>query len=267
MTDNRTQTSDKWTPNGDRERPRRKRTQVHTGKEIVPYDPHEALEIVTQVAEGELLRDITGAKAGRVSKHTFLKWVALYPDLRKAYEAAKSVSALSLEEEAIATARETALVPGSSQHVAAATLLVKQLQWSASKRDPKTYGEKSQTGMIVPVQINTTLNLGQEGAKGQAEMQSVGDMFSVSVPLKGQEPVDAEYEELPAEDVLREKLENAQPLVIKPPRQGNYDPRGPRKRVLTPRIPMDEDTREAVRRQKEVKRIKKSLREGEMGDE
>jgi hypothetical protein len=244
-------------------------TTSPTGKHLTRYDPAHALSIVERIAEGELLRDITRRDAvpKTVTRTTFLKWVSTVPELAKAYEAAKVLSSLAFEEEAIDKARKTAQAPGSPQNVSAANLLVSQLRWSATRRNPTQYSDKGNLNIVVPINISTPLDLGSGVGGAETEMP---DAFSFSVPAQIEE---AEYTEItdPAEEteesVTKEKLRaiidparpvvgmSHQPLLRTEPKERgnpNWKPGMPRKRVLTPGWQKDKERAER-RAEKEKK--------------
>lgn len=200
------------TPNQDRKLglPRTK-----IGKKFVTeYQPDLALHIVEQIAEGKLLKDICTSENGMPHVTTFLKWVARVPELAQAYSAAKEISALMFEEEAIDIARASFKSPGTAQKVTAANALINQLRWSAGRRDPKSYGDKAGAQITVPIQINTTLDMGSNSVQ-QVDMP---DIYTIEV----------------------EAVEVPKPVYEK--KKGGGQP-GPKKRVLTPLIGMDEQTK------------------------
>lgn len=225
------------------------------GRTYVKYDPTIALDVVERVADGELLTDICNRQTGPVSKSTFLKWVATVPEVAKAYAAAQQLSALSFEEAAIKKAQATAMAPGSTQNVAAANLLVSQYRWSAARRNPTKYSDKGNTSIVVPVNITSSLNLGTSKQSIDVE---VPDMYTIHIPGKEEDTVDAEFTELNSErevepaaplvtkDTLKEILHtdkpvigvSHQPLFAKNKKPNGFQP-GPRKRVLVPRAPKE----------------------------
>lgn len=161
-----------------------KRTEVG-GRWLTSYDPHIALEMVERIAEGETLVQITKDKKFP-TRGTFMKWMVRVPELREAYMAARELSALSMEEEAIENAREVRKNPGTAQAVRAAEIAINQLRWSASRRDPKNYGDKGLAATIVPVTIQTTLNLGEGTQQVGAE---IPDIYTIDITPKAEEPV------------------------------------------------------------------------------
>lgn len=216
---------------------------VVAGRKYTRYDPGVALDIIEKIAEGELLRDICDPKAEHptVSRDTFLRWVATVPELAPAYAAAQRISALSFEEEAISDARRVARAPGSPQNVSAAVAKMKQLQWSAERRDPTKYSAKGDTKIVVPITINSSLNLGSAPGKAEAE---IPDMYNLKI-------VEGEFNEVPDEEGEIENKEQLKEMLdLSPVTSAERQPflqaqrkpnlgrpgHGPRKRVLTPRI-------------------------------
>lgn len=198
----------------------RERLPGPNGKDrfVTAYDPGIALSIVERVADGELLKEICTLDNGMPAKSTFLRWVARVPELQAAYQAARLLSAASMEEEAIETGRRIAKSPGTAQAVSAANTLIAQLRWSAGRRDPQQFGDRASTQVVVPIHISTSLNLGEGGASTLSE---VPDIYTIEV-----EPTPAKPE---------------QKLIEQKPGHGNW---GHRKTVLTPKVPMDTDLEE-----------------------
>jgi hypothetical protein len=127
------------------------------------YAPELALRICELVADGETLVDI-GKMQGMPNRQTIHRWLAVYPKFFDAYERAREVSAQSFEEEALLMARA---LKGQNDFtgtkVQAYNIAMQQLRWSASRRDKARYGQQQNAVALVPIQINTTLNLGQAG--------------------------------------------------------------------------------------------------------
>lgn len=134
---------------------------------VSTYNPEIALGICERVAEGETLSAICAEKTpGWPTRSTFQRWVIRYPEVARAYAAAREVSAYSLEEEALDTARELKDKKGrkgmSSTEIRALEVAMNQLRWSASRRNPKVFSERGAISVTVPIQINTSLDLGGE---------------------------------------------------------------------------------------------------------
>ena len=232
------------------------------GRYFTKYDPNIALDIVERIADGELLSKITAKDAVplTITKQTFLRWVSTVPELSKAYAAAVQVSAHAFEEKAIDKAERTATNPGSPQNVSAASLLISQYRWSAARRNPTRYSDKGNTQIVVPININTTLDLGPGNRTDSVE---VPDIYTISFPKK-EDAEDADFKELPSgsepdgnesnaavddradkeKERIRSLLATTEPVVgvshqpiYAEQRKKAGAPKGPRKRVLTPRTP------------------------------
>lgn len=175
---------------------------------LTTYDPSKALEIVEKLAEGLTLNAICTGIPGMPAVRTFRRWVVNNADLAKAYSAAITLSAQSLEEEALDTARQIAHKPMDGTHVRAAEVKLGQLRWSAERRDAAKYGTKTQLNLKVPVQIITSLNLNDKGDTLPAESIYTLDLTARTTALVDERPIVPEGRSV-----------------------------GPRKRVLTPRIP------------------------------
>ncbi len=225
------------------------------GRFFTKYDPNIALDIVERIADGELLVKITAKDALplTITKQTFLRWVSSVPELQTAYSAALQLSAHAFEEKAIDKAEKTAAAPGTPQNVSAASLLISQYRWSAARRNPTRYSDKGNTQIVVPVNINTTLDMGS--GKGKVDVE-VPDIYTISVPASERsELMEGEFEEISdqqpqaeADEIAKAKAQfrdlirpdlptighQRQPLLVSKNKGGH--PPGPRKRVLTPRI-------------------------------
>lgn len=225
------------------------------------YDPNIALDIVEKIADGELLSHITAKDAVplTVTKQTFLRWVSSVPELQTAYSAALQLSAHSFEEKAIDKAEKVAALPGSPQNVSAASLLISQYRWSAARRNPTRYSDKGNTQIVVPVNINTTLDM---GSLKQTTDVEVPDIYTISIP-KPDDIVEGEFSEVdkseettvaqsdngPSMEIKKEDFRalirpdlptigtQRQPLIARKGKGGQGP--GPRKRMLTPRIKKD----------------------------
>lgn len=143
---------------------------------MTTYNPEIALEIVEKIAEGELLREICIPGSKYPHPVTFKRWMVRQPDLAKAYEVARELSASSLEEEAIDIGRRLSASPGTGTNVRAKEVLMTQLRWSAERRDPAKFGNKTNVSIRVPIQINTSLDLGSDGTGNVNDK----DIYSIS---------------------------------------------------------------------------------------
>ncbi len=144
------------------------------------FRPELVVEIVERIAEGQTLSSICKGD-GMPTPGTFRKWALARKDVWEALQAARELKADSLFDEAMDLAREIRQDPGTSQRVRAYDVAMSHLRWAAGKLNPQRYSERSQIVFTVPIQINTTLDLGQ-GAAG-TEDGSVYDLTAKVVEL------------------------------------------------------------------------------------
>jgi hypothetical protein len=157
----------------------------------IGYDHDVALAICELVAGGKTLRNIS-KRGGFPSRSTIYAWLVLNPKFYDAYERAKELSAQHFEEEALDMSRELREANDfSGTKVQAYNVAMGQLRWSAARRDKTRYGQQIQGQTTVPIQINTTLNLGQEG-QGPATSDSVS-IYTVEAAIT-LGPTPEEYE-------------------------------------------------------------------------
>jgi hypothetical protein len=130
------------------------------GRFVTKYEPDVALQILERIAEGETIAQVCAKGTGMPHPVTFKRWILNNPELAKAYDVALRLSAGSLEEEALDTAREIKRSQRDGTQVRAFEVLLGQLRWSASRRDPAKFGDKAPVNVRIPIQINTTLDLG-----------------------------------------------------------------------------------------------------------
>lgn len=209
------------------------------GRFVTSYDPDLALQIVEMVAEGRTLTKILAEESGMPHRSTFNRWVLKYPDLAKAWRAAREMSAASLEEEALDVGRNIFLKPGLPQQVSAANALMGQLRWSASRRNPAEYGDKAIVNIRVPVTIETSLNIGQKGPP--ATGGEAADVYDLTATVLQQPDV-----EVPSEPEKLRVTHQPADLPLTLPKGYDHEDfiarptlREPRKRVLTPKVSMN----------------------------
>ncbi len=163
-------------------RPLGKRTR---GRPPSVFRPELVVEIVERIAEGETLSSICKGD-GMPNPGTFRKWALARKEVWEALQAARALKADSLFDEAMDMAREIKDNPGTAQHVRAFDVAMSHLRWAAGKLNPQRYSDRSQIVFTVPIQINTTLDLGQ-GAGG-TEDGSVYDLTAKVVEVSEPEP-------------------------------------------------------------------------------
>lgn len=135
---------------------------VRGDRVVTAYNPAMALEMCERIADGETLREICKPGGGFVSYYTFRRWVIEQPELAVAYREARTLSAIRFEEESIDMSREIRADPGNAQRVRAFDVAMNHMRWVAARRNPQLFSEKAAIKLTVPIQINTTLGLGDK---------------------------------------------------------------------------------------------------------
>ncbi len=164
-------------------RPLAKRT---AGRPPSVFRPELATAIIERVAEGETLSTICKGD-GMPTPTTFRRWTLARREVWEAFQAARELKADSLFDEALDMARKIKEEPGGPQRVRAHDVAMSHLRWAAGKLNPQQYSDRSQTTFTVPIQINTTLDLGQGGG-GHTEDASVYDLTAQVVETPEPEP-------------------------------------------------------------------------------
>ena len=141
------------------------------GKLLPIYDAEVMGRICVRIAAGETLNTICKGK-DQPTTWTFRNWILHSEQLREMYAQARELKAHSLFDEALDEARAIKKNPGSAQEVRAADILITHLRWAAGKLNARDYSERSSTKFIVPIQINTTIDL----AGGEVDPDKVYDL-------------------------------------------------------------------------------------------
>lgn len=188
------------------------------------YDPKLAMRVLESIAAGMTRKEIE-ADPTLPAFVTFVKWTLLDPKLREAWEEARRISALLLEDRALQEASDItspAAEAWSGTRMRAAEIAMNQWRWSASRRDRATFGDRNEASLVVPVQINTTLDLGNGLTQHTPSTEAVVSPYRVSVDLEETEPFsDADWEAMEAEAPREPSIptppeELSSPLAAKP---------------------------------------------------
>lgn len=138
-------------------------------------------DVIERLSQGQTLEQIE-ADPTMPSKGTFLLWLSRDTTLALAFDAARKVSAYALEDEALATARRAAAAPGSPAAQRAVDTLLQQLRWAAEKRNPQVFSRQAAVTVQVPIQINTSLDLGDsQGQQGTSQFPNIYEMQAENV--------------------------------------------------------------------------------------
>lgn len=106
---------------------------------------------------------------GMLSEEHFWNLVWHNPIAAQMFEQARVQSAKVLEEETLRIVRDAWKDKKiSTAQVSTLKALLEHVRIIMGKRDPKTYSDRTPINMTIPIQINTTLDLGTEGS-GTAE--------------------------------------------------------------------------------------------------
>ena len=212
-------------------------------RSVTVYTPDLALQICEKIAEGETLLAVC-KENDMPHRQTFHRWVVNYPEVSRAYSAARELSAYAMEEEALELSRQIRIDPGTSQKVRAFDISMNQLRWSAMRRNPQVFSEKAALQIIVPIQINTSLNLGDElEAGGTRDHPNIYEIEAKVTNIVEDEK----------KMTYKEKMvEGSKPLVEK-----YAGLKTPRKRKLTPKSFSERRRLDAEQQQKLAESMRK----------
>lgn len=165
------------------------------GRRMTSYSEDLALQICELIAEGHTLLDICELE-GMPARATFNRWVLIYPQLAAVYRAAREASAYSMEDEAIRAARHIKMLPGDSVKVRSYEVFLNHLRWNMARRNPAIFSDKVAANITVPIQINTTLDLGQEGG-GAPVVESRSEVYMLKAEVPGEQNGSVDKEAVP----------------------------------------------------------------------
>lgn len=148
------------------------RVRDAAGKLLAVYDEEVMAKICVRIAAGETLTSIC-KEPNQPTTWTFRNWVLRHEQLREMYTQARELKAHSLFDEALDVAREIKNKRGATaQQVRAYDILITHLRWAAGKLNARDYSERSSVRFVVPIQINTTVDL----AGGEIDPDKVYDL-------------------------------------------------------------------------------------------
>lgn len=208
-----------------------------------PLHQDFALAYCEGIAFGRTLGAIE-TDPGMPPKDLFLLWVMKHPEITLAFTRARELSAYSLEDDALHLLRSRLEKPGTATELRAADLLVQQIRWSAGKRNPQVFSEKAAVNVSVPIQINTSLDMGGGGlATSTKEFPNIYELKADLVQeIERPEPSgEGRAIEAPPDTYAGVRDVRAAPVP-----KGKGDRRfGSQKRVLVPRVALTLAEREA----------------------
>ena len=208
---------------------------------MTEYNETLAYEVTGLVSQGYTLLEIERME-GMPPAATFAQWLVSTPPLALAYAKARETSSFTMEDEALALTRAAKDRSDlSSAQLKALDLHVNQLRWSATKRNPQVYSEKAAVSMVVPVQINTTLDMGGANTLGTPDHPNIYELKAVNTAaLTDEAGVGAEVQETPPRPKRLTRAQRARRKLALPPP----------KLLLTP------EERAEAERERELRRMK-----------
>lgn len=154
-------------------------------RQLTGYDAGAALRVCEAIAGGKKLTEAL-QEPGTPSRPTWYRWLMLYPELNKAYEAARQISAEAFEDDLLAMVDvlKNDQLDMSKLLVQRYQIAMVQLRWSAEHRNPAKFGNKQEIQVQIPIQINTTLDLGQ----GKTSTDVIGNIYDITAVVQQENP-------------------------------------------------------------------------------
>lgn len=174
---------------------------------LYKYTEKIATEVLIRIADGETLASIC-RRPGMPTRLTIMNWRNKYPDFAAAYRAAKEASAEAFEEKALEKADDLLDENDyTGTKVRAIEVALGQLRWSATRRDPRQYGQTENKQVVVPIQINTSLDIGQEGGAEATKNTGFINVYEVSVETEADDNADKPMSSVQVAPVEPRKLQ------------------------------------------------------------
>ncbi len=203
-----------------------------------PPDRRLGLAYCEALAFGRTLADIE-TDPGLPPRDLFLLWVMKDPELAAAFARAREMSSYTLEDEALHLLRLKTKDAKSMVELRAVDLLVQQIRWSAAKRNAQVFSEKAAVNVTVPIQINTSLDMGAGGASNSTK--EFPNIYEIEAKHVREEVREQEGPEIPTREApggVRDRLR-----AVPRTRRKKTGPTG--KRILQPRAALTIADREA----------------------
>lgn len=145
-------------------------------------------EILMKLSMGETLNEIC-KENDKPSTATVYKWLRETPGLREQWEIAKEQKSHHLMEEALDLARTLkpemkagkVILEVPLNRSRAVDIRIKALMEMAARLNPKAYGPRNQANNVIPIQIVTNMNLGQDGPPADGIGENI---YEVKAPRK-----------------------------------------------------------------------------------
>jgi hypothetical protein len=173
---------------------------------MTPHQMEKSLRTLGLMIEGFKWKEIEAR--GGYGWSSFSALMGRYPDLAKAWGEARKTSAQVFEDKALELAEELVQANNfTGTQVRAHEVAMNQYRWSASRRDPGGFAEAGAKNMstMIPVQIITSLNLGQAGGEGQAVAKSVWEVHADWQGPSAPQPASTDVENTIEGEILPEE--------------------------------------------------------------
>lgn len=190
--------------------------QVKKTDYMTPHQRKRSLRSLELYLQGYSWTNI--AKLGGYTWGVFSKLMLVFPDLSKAYSEARRQSGQAFEDKALVLAEQlVGKNEFSGTQVRAHEVAMNQYRWSASRRDPTGYAEAGakQVSVVVPVQINSSLNLAQPGAVTEVAEPSVWEVHAevLGRPPEAEDVLEVESDPEVEETTERPAVAGSDPIL------------------------------------------------------
>lgn len=157
-----------------------------SGEKWLTFSPTACRAALELIALGKSIFEIE-TEPNMPPAQTFIQWVMVYPGVARAYATARELSGFMLEEEALFVSRQIAKGNYNSVQIKAQEVLLNQLRWSAGKRNPQVFSDKAALKITVPIQINTTLDMGSISDESTEQFPNI---YEMTAELEQEVPLD-----------------------------------------------------------------------------
>lgn len=143
------------------------------GRAVTKFSPELVAKIFDHVSRGKSLREVCKDQ-GMPTPSTVYRWIREDEELFSQWQAVKILRSHALFDEAVDLAK-TLVYRGldgvsmeggrmaTMNQIRAVQVAVETLKDAASKLNPTDYGQRKVGDVVVPIQIVTNMNMGQDG--------------------------------------------------------------------------------------------------------